>query len=147
MVKGFCLLIATTVLVSLVGITANAQSRSHQQLRVNVPFTFSVGNTSLPAGEYTVSVVNPTSDHSVLQFANGEGNAITMISTIDIEGWASSQAKLTFRHYGNQYFLAQVWMASESTGFAAPHSRSERTLRHQLGRAAKNVETVAVNAQ
>ena len=144
--RRFCLLIATTVLVSLSGIIANAQSRSHQQVRVSVPFTFSVGNASLPAGDYVVSVVNPTSDRSVLQFTSRDGKSTTMISTTDVEGWATSKAKLTFRHYGNQYFLAQVWMASESTGFATPHSSSERTLRQQLGRAAKKVETVAVNA-
>jgi hypothetical protein len=133
-------------LIAVIGVNANAQSRNQQQLRVTVPFTFNVGNTLLPAGDYTVSIVNPGSDRSVLRFANRDGNATSMIQTTDIAGWANSKGKLTFRHYGDQYFLAQVWMAAEATGLATRNSIVEKKLRQQLGSTAKSVETVAVNA-
>jgi len=70
-----------------------------------------------------------------------------MVRTTDISGWPTSKAKLTFRHYGEQYFLAQVWMASDATGFATPSSNAEKALRRQLGKAAKDVDLVAVNAR
>jgi pectate lyase len=145
--KKFYLHIATAILISVLGVSANAQSRNRQELKVSVPFAFNVGNTELPAGDYTVRVVNPTSDSSVLQIASVDGKFTTMVRTIDVEGWAKSTARLTFRHYGSQYFLAQVWMAAESNGFAAPNSSNEKNLRRQLGKTAKNVDLVAVNAQ
>jgi hypothetical protein len=147
MTKNFYLSVATAVLITVFGVSANAQSRSRQQLRVNVPFAFSVGNTSMPAGDYRVSIINPSSDRSVLQFASLDGKSTVMTRTIDISGWPNSKAKLTFRHYGNQYFLAQVWMVGDSTGLATPSSTAERTLKLQLGKVAKNVETISVNAQ
>jgi len=147
MTKRFYLHVATAVLISGIGVSANAQSRNRQQLRVNVPFAFNVGNSMLPAGDYRVSVVNPGSDRSVLQFASRDGKSTTMIQTIDVTGWASSKGKLSFRHYGNQYFLAQIWMAAESTGFATPNSSAEKRLRQQLGKSAPKAEMVAINAQ
>jgi hypothetical protein len=147
MTKKFYLPITTALLIAVFGICANAQSRTRQQIRVNIPFAFSVGNSTLPAGDYRVNVVNPASDQIVLQIASLDGKSTSMIHTTDISGWASSKAKLSFHHYGEQYFLAQVWMAGDSTGLAMPSSNAEKTLRRQLGKAAKNVEMIAVNAQ
>jgi hypothetical protein len=138
---------ATMILLGVLGVSTQAQSRSSQQLRVDIPFAFNVGNTLLPAGEYRVKVVNPSSDRSVLQIASLDGRTTMMVRTVDIEGWSTSRAKLTFRQYGDQYFLAQVWMAAESAGFATPHSSAEKTRRRQLGQAGKNYDLVAVNAR
>lgn len=136
--------IASLVLVALVAVSAQAQSRSRQQLRFNAPFAFNAGNTVLPAGEYQLTIVNPSSDHSVLRIMSSDGKFTTMIRTIDVEGWVSPKAKLSFRHYGDHYFLAQVWMAGESTGLAAPPSKNEKVLQQQLGKARKNFDTVDI---
>jgi len=138
---------ATMILVGVLGISTQAQSRNRQQLRADIPFAFSVGNKSLPAGEYRVQVVNPSSDKSVLQITSLDGRTTMMVRTVDIEGSSTSRAKLTFRHYGDQYFLAQVWMAAETTGMATPNSGAEKTLRRQLGKTAKDFDLVAVNAR
>ena len=139
--------LATMILVGVLGISTQGQSRNRQQLRVDIPFAFSVGNKSLPAGEYRIQVVNPSSDKSVLQIASLDGRTTMMVRTVDIEGSSTSRAKLTFRHYGDQYFLAQVWMAAESTGLATPNSGAEKTLRREFGKAGKTYDVVAVNAR
>ncbi|HKP83929.1 MAG TPA: hypothetical protein VJT69_18075 [Pyrinomonadaceae bacterium] len=38
-----------------------------------IPFTFNVGKTSLPAGKYTFTVLNPTSDRRILQYEATRG--------------------------------------------------------------------------
>jgi len=139
--------LATMILVSVLGVSAQAQSRNQQQLSVNVPFTFNVGNTTMPAGDYKVRIVNPASDRSVLQLTNLNLQTNAMVRTTDIIGWTNSKAKLTFRHYGDQYFLAQVWMASEANGLATPSSSSEKKLQRQLGQTGKSFDMVAVNAR
>ena len=147
MKNNFYLHFATALLIAALGVTANAQSRNTQRLRVNVPFAFNVGNTSMPAGEYIVSIVNPTASGSVLKISSLDGRSTAMTRTTDIIGWSTASAKLTFRHYGTRYFLAQVWMESESTGLATPRSSSEKTLQRQMGKAATNYDVVAVNAR
>jgi hypothetical protein len=137
--------IASLVLVVLVGVSAHAQSRNAQQLRFHIPFAFNAGNSVLPAGDYRVAIVNPSSDHSVLRITSSDGKSTTMIRTTDVEGWAASKAKMSFRHYGDHYFLAQVWMAGESTGLVAPTSKSEKAIRQQFGLSNKNFSTVAIN--
>jgi len=138
---------ATALLIAALGITADAQSRNTQRLQVNVPFGFNVGNAMMPAGKYNVSIVNPTASGSVLKISSLDGRSTAMTRTTDIIGWSTASAKLTFRHYGTRYFLAQVWMESESTGLATPRSSSEKKLERQMGKAATNYDVVAVNAR
>jgi hypothetical protein len=137
--------IASLVLVALVAVSTQAQLRSRPQLRFHVPFAFNVGNNLLAAGEYQVTIVTPSSGHSLLRITSLDGKSATMIRTIDIEGRALPEAKLAFRHYADRYFLAQVWMAGESTGLAAPTSKTEKVLRQQLGMTNKNFDIVAIN--
>ena len=147
MKNNFYLHFATALLIAALGVTANAQSRNTQRLEVNVPFAFNVGNATMPAGEYIVSIVNPTASGSVLKISSLDGRSTAMTRTTDINSWSTDSAKLTFRHYGARYFLAEVWMESESTGLAAPKSKSEKTLQRQLGRAPTNYDVVAVSAR
>jgi hypothetical protein len=147
MKKHVYLYFSSIILLAILGVSSQAQSRSRQQLRVNVPFAFNVGNTVLPAGEYRVNIVNPSSDLSVLLIASSDGKSKTMVKTTDVRGWATAKAKLSFRHYGSHYFLAQVWMSGEQTGLATPSSSAERAIRRQLGNANKKNDVVAVNVR
>lgn len=147
MKKHVHIVLATAVLISVFAICAQAQSRNRQQLRVDVPFAFNVGNKQLPSGEYKVSIVNPSSAHSILQLQSADGKTSALVQTTDIIGWSPARAKLVFRHYNTHYFLAQVWMASEATGLATPNSSAEKSLRRQFGKAASKAALVAVNAR
>ena len=148
MKKHAYIYIATLMIVGVLSINTQAQtSRNMQRLHVSVPFAFDAGNKTLPAGDYRVQVVNPSSDRSVLQIASTDGKSSVMIKTTDIQGQLSEKAKLTFRRYGDQYFLAHVWMAAESLGFDTPSSKAEKSLRRQLGNVAKNLDIVSVSAQ
>ncbi|HEV8371086.1 MAG TPA: hypothetical protein VGQ39_24290 [Pyrinomonadaceae bacterium] len=139
--------IATLIIVGVLSVNTQAQSsRNMQRLRVSIPFAFNAGDTMLPAGKYRVHVVNPSSDRCVLQISGTDGTRV-MIKTMDVQGSPSEEAKLTFKRYGDQYFLTQVWMAAESSGFETPTSKAEKSLRRQLGPLAKNYEVVAINAR
>ena len=146
MTKRVYFVLAALVLVTTLAINANAQSRSQQELRVDVPFAFNVGNRSLPAGEYRIRIVNPSSDCSVVQIAGVDESNRIMVLTKDITGGRPANARIAFRRYGSQYFLAQVWMAADAAGLATPHSRTEKQLQRQLGNVSKHYETVAVDA-
>ena len=40
-------------------------NRWPHELRANIPFEFNVGDKTMPAGEYTVTPINPSSDLAV----------------------------------------------------------------------------------
>ena len=71
-------------------------------LKADVPFAFSVGDTWMPAGEYTIS--QPTRE--VLELRAGDHFALVVSSQSNQESNAGSE--LVFDRYGDQYFLRRV---------------------------------------
>ena len=72
-----------------------------------IPFEFSVGNKVLPAGEYRVS-----SEAEIIRIQSKDGKrniAALPIRTVGTK--PADQVKLTFKRYGNDYKLSQVWLA------------------------------------
>ena len=140
--------LAMMFLIGMISVnSAKAQNSGHQQLTASIPFAFSVGKTTLPAGEYIVSVVNPNSDQRILQIKSRDGRSSTVLQTTGVNGKTQETGKLVFHRYGDRYFFAQGWMAADETGLAAPRSGAERTRERELARAGQRFETVAVNAR
>jgi hypothetical protein len=71
-------------------------------LKANIPFDFTVGNTWMPAGEYTIS--SPTREVLTLKSAQH----IVSIVTSQSYNESASGSKLVFDKYGDQYFLHEV---------------------------------------
>ena len=89
-----------------------AQMTSSQQLmKVNIPFAFGVQDQSLPAGQYLVFTVTPERSIRIVS-ANGKHSAI--VNTLpNYAKEPSSNSRLVFHRYGNEYFLAEVWTAGQ----------------------------------
>ena len=100
----------TTMLALIVGLTAVAAQAqtTPRAVRFTVPFEFNVNSEVLPAGDYTVSVDNQTVR---IQKNDGKANVIALSRRTVSANRSDSRVKLTFRHYGDQYYLAQVWVA------------------------------------
>ena len=108
---NFSLLII--MLTGVLAISAQAQSSSAQRVIASIPFSFNVGKTTLPAGKYTITVLNPTSDRKTLQIRSLNGRASAIVLTMTSSGHASDNAKLVFERYGDQYFFAKVRVAGD----------------------------------
>ena len=135
-------LLAIIVFAGAFTIRAQAQSASVQKVVANIPFAFNVGNTNLPAGKYTISVLNPASDRKVIQIRSTDGRASAMIQTNSVNGKTSDDAKLVFQRYGDRYYFAQAQMAGESTSFAAVKSSAERAQKDALARGKRSVVVI-----
>src|SRR5437016_5524775 len=72
-------MIAMIVLVGSMAVAAQAQSGSRSQLVASIPFEFNIGDKAMPAGEYTIRQVNPSSDRAVLQLRSQDGKASAMV--------------------------------------------------------------------
>jgi hypothetical protein len=71
-----------------------------------VPFDFHVGQSTLPAGNYTVAKISTL---GVLQLRNDDSRDSIFVSAQGREQ-AKTDPKLTFRCYDGDCFLASVWI-------------------------------------
>ena len=133
MKKLFYTLMMIVVLVTPSAV--KAQTSNQQIVIAKIPFAFTVGKTSLPAGKYTFTVVNPSSDRKVLQIRSVDGHASAMILTNSVNGILAEESKLVFERYDDLYFFTTAQMAGESTSLAALWSKSER--KQMIAKAAK----------
>ena len=140
-------IIALLVLAGSMAVAALGQTSSRNELRASIPFTFHVGDKSMPAGEYTVQQINPASDHCALQLRSKDGRSVAMIQMNNVIGKADERARLVFNRYGDEYYFAQAWTSSEAIGWQAPRSKGERAARLQLAQVAPATETVALTVR
>ena len=140
-------MIAMMVLLGCITVSAKAQTNGRIALIANIPFQFSIGNKSLPAGEYTVQSISDDSRNAVLRIQSRDGKTSAMLQTSAIEGKALDRAKLVFHRYGNQYFFAQAWVDGQKTGLEAQKSRAERAAEHELSAIKMATESVTVTAR
>jgi hypothetical protein len=121
-------------LLVLAAVSVNAQRLSDDSIAVNIPFDFAVGQTKLPAGNYTLRrIVLPSSyDRLVIQSADGRGDSHTGMTRPNRTTEVQKQSNVVFNRYGDQYFLSQVWMAGSDTGRDLFQSRNERNLAKEL---------------
>jgi hypothetical protein len=140
MKRYLTLTIAILMFMAVATITADAQV-SGSKMSASIPFAFNVGNKTLPAGEYTVRVVNPSSDRRVLQIRSKDGRVSAVIQTIGATSNNADDAKLVFHRYGETYFFAQAQMAGDATMLAAVKTRAQRSKEREL---ASNVRKATV---
>jgi hypothetical protein len=111
-----------------------AQAQTTTMLKGDVPFSFNIGDRSLPAGEYTVKSL----DREIEAWYDTNGRGLFFVRTLPMGDVAdASTTKLVFHRYGDQYYLAEV--CNEGTGHELIPSRSQR----QIAKGRK-YETVAV---
>ena len=112
------------VFAGLLAINAHAQTK----VTANIPFAFSAGKTTLPAGRYTITVLNPSSDRKILQIRSLDGRSSVVLLTNGVIRKASEHAKLVFERYGDRYVFAQAQMAGDETTLAAVRSKKKSNM-------------------
>jgi hypothetical protein len=122
MKRFFNISLIVIVFAGILAINAHAQTK----VIASIPFAFSAGKTTLPAGRYTITVVNPSSDRKILQIRSMNGRSSVMVMTTGIIGHASDNAKLVFERYGDRYVFAQAQLAGDETTLAAVQSKNKK---------------------
>lgn len=100
-------LLASTILAA----PSRAQSVS---LKGNIPFAFSIGDKTLPAGEYTVGRVEWNNETvQLIRSVDGSTSALVNTTPADQSG-NDNEMRLIFHRYGNRYFLSQIWYRADA---------------------------------
>ena len=113
-----------TGMLALTFLAAHAV-RAQEPVLANIPFAFTVGNMTLPAGEYRVEKVRDSSPALLIQRTDRSASVIVIASAIQANA-PQAQTKLVFHRYGNECYLSQVWTAGNARGRELPKSAKEK---------------------
>jgi hypothetical protein len=112
------------------GVVANAHVDSDSRIQANIPFVFTVGDTTLPAGKYEIRTLDDaSSDVLILRSADGDTSVIFVTeNTRRRDNQPAAKTELVFNKVGDNYFLSQIWVTGNASGSELPKSRMERRL-------------------
>lgn len=101
------------LLLTIVWAAGTAHAQSGTVIKVNIPFEFSFGDKTFPAGSY--SLVQPLQHFLALRDARGHTVAAAFTSGVEsLE--ASATSKLKFRSVDGQQVLSEVWQRDYNSG-------------------------------
>jgi hypothetical protein len=128
LLKGFTMLALTVALALATAAASNAQSAN--KVVADIPFAFTVGDQSMPSGQYAVREANSLGNALMIQSNDAKSSVIRLTHSIRPD--TSKSARLVFHRYGERYFLAEVWGGGDSTGRQLLKSRQERASEREL---------------
>lgn len=88
-----------------------------------VPFAFTVSNTAMPAGAYTIA---PGAIGLLSIRGDTWRNSANVLVIPATAGTARATGALVFHKYGRTYFLREVWKGGLETGAQIRVSKAER---------------------
>lgn len=114
---------------------ANVQGQAASKVRVEIPFEFSAGKTTLRAGVYNIKRISA----NVLNFRTEDGKSAVILNAPVIQTSNNPNAveRLVFSKQGERYFLSEIWLTADSgreVWIDSSHQQSERieiALRHK----------------
>jgi hypothetical protein len=96
-------------------------------VRATVPFDFTMNNTLLPAGTYTIT---ESSGVIIVRNQNEPASALGLVTPG--AGNGKHDNKLIFNQYGDQYFLSGVESKAADMSLKVPSSKQEKRAKEQL---------------
>jgi hypothetical protein len=115
----------------LFGLAVTAAHAQSAPVKATIPFSFTVGGQTLPAGEYQVRQQANSPHLIAVTSADRKISAITIRQAAYAKS-TSGRSVLIFRRYGNQHFLARVFAEGLTVGSELPMSKAERRLIKRL---------------
>jgi len=96
-----------------------------QAVKANVPFDFTINNTTVPAGTYTIS----STSADVLRITDQKHVHLLTTALMDSGNGAKANV-LVFHKYGDRYFLSEIRSKDSSTmNMRLPVWKSEKQAR------------------
>lgn len=143
MKQRFVTMAATLAVVTMLAVgSVNAQSGA--RIEANVPFDFTAGDAKVKAGDYSVTRI--ARNEFLLRSADLKTSVVVQAPVTIEQRREGSPARLVFKRYGNEYFLAQVWSDARAEGRQLYSSKTEERLARQFkeeNETAKLVEVLA----
>ena len=98
----------------LLGAVSTYAQEIRPSLKTSIPFGFTVGNQSFPAGDYIIS--SDQSQHLILLKSTNGAHVTFALTNTKYVLEPTAYSKLVFRHSGNAYFLSEMWRQGDTSG-------------------------------
>lgn len=113
-------------ILALAFLVTSQVARAQEPVVANIPFQFTAGEMTLPAGEYRVQKVSDSSSAlQLIRSTDGKGAAMVVTFAASVNS-PQAKSKLVFNRYGDHYFLTQVWSGGSSRGRQLRKSAKEK---------------------
>ena len=103
-------------LVAILGIFLTSAIASYAQapsnVKVNIPFEFSAGKTTLPAGVYSIKRLSGNT--VTLRSEDGKASVILNAPVTHNSSDPNAVERIVFDKYGDQFALAQIWLTADT---------------------------------
>ena len=90
----------------------NAQAQAPSKAKVDIPFEFSAGKTTLHAGVYNIRRMS--ADVVTLRSEDGKSTVILHAPVTETSNDPNAVARVVFSKQGEEYFLSQIWLTGDS---------------------------------
>ena len=100
----------------------NASAQIQNIIEFTTTFPFSVGNTTVPAGHYTIATLDD--DPHVLEL-RGPHTAVLFETEDATPSQAPSKDEVVFSRYGNGYVLKNIWLEGSEMGYVSKTALAE----------------------
>jgi hypothetical protein len=107
---------------------ASAQIVSPIEFTTSFPFT--VANTTVPAGSYTISATDE--DAQVLELKGAHATVLFVTESAQPKQ-PPSKDEVVFSRYGDGYVLKNIWAAGSDIGYVTSNALGERRVSKQGG--------------
>jgi hypothetical protein len=103
----------------------NAQIINAIQAHIDHPFV--IGNTTLPAGEYTFRIMQGSELSVMTATSENDKTSVDFIVRAAIDDHTPAHTELTFRKYGNTEFLNKIFESGSKTGVEVTETSREES--------------------
>ena len=146
--KQILSIIATLTLIIPMSLTGFAGL--YAGVSAKIPFDFMVGGKEFKAGNYSINRLHNNNPDSMLILRSADNGAAANFNINNVTDKGTSRARLVFRRYGHQYFLAQIFDGRSGFGSELIKSKAEREASKKRDMITQNTvepEVVTVVAQ
>jgi hypothetical protein len=140
-------LLMMVVTISFLAIAGGAPVRAQvvDTIVADVPFDFTVRDSTLPAGKYIIKRTY-SADPGLMQIRSADGDEVVVFLVGSAQAAKEpDQTRLIFDRVGDRYFLSEIFEEGNNNGAELPKSRTERDLVKEG--AITQLHSVAVPAQ
>ena len=111
--KRFIANTLTGLMLAVLGMAITATAETITVIKVNIPFEFTFGDHTFPAGDY--SLTQPL--QHVLTLRNARGRVLGSALTDSVDSRTPGiSTKLRFTSVAGQHILSEVWQDQEASG-------------------------------
>jgi len=120
--RNFAILAGTLGLGLAMLIPMQAQGPLYDRVQVTLPYTVTLGDTTLQPGDYTIREVPSQNKSDVLAFYGNNGMKFetTAMAIPAYDPNTPDKSELTLHHIGDNYYFDKIWIQGKNYGYQIP---------------------------